>query len=62
MISGIINKKIHYNSKYYLENFIPIMDKIEMKTIGSGSFGQVYLAFNIIDNKIYAIKHMDKKN
>ena len=63
LISGIINKKINYNSKYNLENFTPIMDKDknEIKTIGSGSFGQVYLALNTIDNKIYAIKHMDKK-
>jgi serine/threonine protein kinase len=34
----------------------------KIKTIGSGSYGQVYLGMNIIDKKYYAIKHMDKKN
>ena len=62
LIKGLLNKKIHYNSKYKLENFTPVLEKNEIKTIGSGSFGQVYLALNNIDNKLYAIKHMDKKN
>ena len=61
LVSGIINKKIHYDSKYDLDNFTPVMDGKEIKSIGSGSFGQVYLAQNTLDNKIYAIKHMDKK-
>ena len=61
LVSGIIYKKIIYNSKYNLENFTAITDKDEIRTIGSGSFGQVYLALNTIDNKRYAIKHMDKK-
>ena len=61
LVSGIISKKIHYDSKYNLDNFTPVMDGKEIKSIGSGSFGQVYLALNTLDNKIYAIKHMDKK-
>ena len=61
LVTGIINRKIKYHSKYNLENFTPIMEKDEIKSIGSGSFGQVYLALNTLDNKVYAIKHMDKK-
>ena len=61
LISGKIHKKINYSPKYSLNNFIPVTDdNNEIRTIGSGSFGNVYLAKNIIDDKIYAIKHMQK--
>ena len=61
LITGKIYKKINYDQKYSLKNFILIKDnKNEIRTVGSGSFGNVYLSKNIIDNKIYAIKHMDK--
>ena len=60
LVSGIMNTRVKYNSKYSIENFIPVMEKGEIKTIGSGSFGQVYLALNTIDKKKYAIKYMDK--
>ena len=61
LVSGKIHKKINYSSKYSLDNFIPVIDdNNEIRTIGSGSFGNVYLAQNKIDNKIYAIKHMQK--
>ena len=61
LIQGKLNKKINYDSKYSLNNFMLMKDnKDEIKTIGSGSFGKVYLSKNILDNKIYAIKHMDK--
>ena len=44
LIQGELNKKINYDSKYSLNNFILIKDnKDEIKTIGSGSFGKVYL-------------------
>ena len=61
LVQGKINKKIKYDKKYSLNNFISIKDNNnEIRIIGSGSFGKVYLSKNIIDNKIYAIKHMDK--
>ena len=62
LIKGFLNKKIQYNSKYQLENFTPVYkENNEIETIGSGSFGQVYKASNKIDNKYYAIKHMNKR-
>jgi serine/threonine protein kinase len=36
-------------------------NKNQIRTIGSGSFGNVFLFKNTIDDKIYAIKHMEKK-
>ena len=49
LVSGKIHKKINYSSKYSLDNFIPVIDdNNEIRTIGSGSFGNVYLAQNKI--------------
>ena len=62
IIPGKINQQIIYDPKYSLNNFIPILDnKNQIRTIGSGSFGNVFLFKNTIDDKIYAIKHMEKK-
>ena len=58
---GEIFQKIQYNQIYNLNNFIQITTKNNKPyIIGSGSYGQVHLCQNIIDNKYYAIKHMDK--
>ena len=58
---GEIFQKIKYNQIYNLNNFIQITTKNNKPfIIGSGSYGQVHLCQNIIDNKYYAIKHMDK--
>ena len=58
---GEIFSKVEYNQIYNLNNFIQITTKNNKPfIIGSGSYGQVHLCQNIIDNKYYAIKHMDK--
>ena len=62
LIQGIYYKQRNYDEKYNLENFIPIFDSGKPKIIGGGSFGQVFLVTNIINQKLYAIKHMIKKN
>ena len=57
----IFQKKIEYNQIYNMNNFVQIMTKNNKPyIIGSGSYGQVYLCQNILNNKYYAIKHMDK--
>ena len=63
LVKGILNNSIMYDSIYSLKNFIPVYEQNgQLKIIGSGSYGQVYLGLNIITKKYYAIKHMDKKN
>ena len=63
LVKGVLKTQINYDPIYALNNFIPVYQTSgKIKTIGSGSYGQVYLGMNIIDKKYYAIKHMDKKN
>ena len=62
LIQGIYYKQRNYDEKYNLENFIPILSGGKPKMIGGGSFGQVFLVTNTINQKLYAIKHMIKKN
>jgi 5'-AMP-activated protein kinase catalytic alpha subunit len=63
LVKGILNDTIIYDSIYSLKHFEPVFDlNGKIKTIGSGSYGQVYLGLNTITNEYYAIKHMDKKN
>ena len=58
--NGYILNEIKYESKYNLKNFTPIMEHNSPKIIGIGSYGKVYLYKNITDNKLYAIKHLNK--
>ena len=61
IVPGILSIRRTYNQKYNLNNFDPIFENGEPKIIGCGSFGQVFLVMNKIDQKFYAIKHMEKK-
>ena len=63
LVKGTLNANILYDETYSLKNFLPVYEQDrKLKTIGSGSYGQVYLGLNQIDKKYYAIKHMEKKN
>ena len=63
LVPGILNAhKKSYDDKYNINNFIPIFEDKKPKLIGCGSFGQVFLVMNTINKKLFAIKHMDKKN
>jgi serine/threonine protein kinase len=63
LIQGFLNSSIIYDSFYSLDNFVPVYDENgKVQIIGSGSYGQVYLALHILNKKYYAIKHMDKKS
>ena len=57
---GFMAKNLVYDKKYDLNNFIPEMKHNKPIIIGRGSYGKVFLYRNIIDNKLYAIKHMEK--
>ena len=62
LVKGIMNYgHITYDPLYSLDNFTLIYSDDTPKIIGNGSFGQVFLAVNNIDKKIYAIKHMEKE-
>ena len=62
LVKGIMNYGyILYDPMYSPDNFTLIYSDGIPKIIGNGSFGQVFLAVNNIDQKIYAIKHMEKE-
>ena len=62
LVKGIMNYGyILYDPMYSPDNFTLIYSDGIPKIIGNGSFGQVFLAVNSIDQKIYAIKHMEKE-
>jgi len=52
---------IEYDPIFSLENFTLLFSNGVPKSIGNGSFGDVYLAINNINKRTYAIKHMEKK-
>ena len=59
---GFIVNKIQYDKIYNIKNFVPVMNFNEPKIVGTGSYGEVIVVKNIINNKLYAIKHMSKKH
>ena len=62
LVKGVMNYDyIRYDPIYSPDNFTLIYSNGVPKSIGNGSFGQVYLAINNIDKKTYAIKHMEKE-
>ena len=62
LVSGIMNQdQISYDPLYSPENFTIIYSDYKPKTIGCGTFGQIFLAINKMDKKKYAIKHMIKE-
>ena len=61
LVKGIMNYSyIIYEPIFAPENFTLLLSNGVPKSIGSGSFGNVYLAINNINKKLYAIKHMEK--
>ena len=56
---GELQKEIIDDSYYNFNNFEFTNDR--KKSLGSGAFGDVYLAKNKIDNKYFAIKIMEKE-
>ena len=54
LIKGFLNSSIYYDNFYSLDNYIPVYDENgKIQIIGSGSYGQVYLAMNILEKLIF---------
>ena len=64
LVKGIFNNnEIKYDQFFSLDNYILIYEKEGIpKLVGKGSFGQVYLAENKLNKRLYAIKHMEKED
>ena len=57
---GIFEEKIKFDKKYNLNNFIIETKNGKPIEIGTGSYGNIFLCRNIIDDKFYARKYMNK--
>jgi serine/threonine protein kinase len=60
MKPGIILKEKERSAYFDFANFEKVKVGNKYKILGSGAFGEVYLARNSIDSKFYAIKHINK--
>ena len=60
MKNGKFLKEIPNDPLYNFSNFEYVMRGNNKHILGSGAFGDVYLAKNKCDGKLYAIKQMDK--
>ena len=58
---GIFLKEIKYESIFDIKNFKHQLVNGEPKLLGYGSFGKVFLEINKVNQKLYAIKHIEKR-
>lgn len=58
---GELLKEIKYEPLYEFVNFEYLMIGKKKQILGTGAFGEVFLAKNKINGALYAIKHMHKK-
>lgn len=58
--NGKFLQKVLSNQLYNYNNFEYILKGNQRHVLGSGAFGDVYLAKNKLNSQLYAIKHMNK--
>ena len=61
LIDGKLYKEIKYNEIFNIKNFKLIYVNGKVKLIGYGSLGKIFLGYNVLNKKYYAIKHINKK-